>query len=49
MTFDQWDATLFVKNLGNNRTVLQRPSIQGVDTVYRQRPRTVGLTLNYTM
>ena len=49
LNFEKIDLTLFVKNLGNNRTVLQRPSIQGVDTVYRQRPRTVGLTLNYAM
>jgi iron complex outermembrane recepter protein len=49
LNFEQFDLTLFVKNLGNNRTVLQQPSIQGVDTVYRQRPRTIGLTLNYTM
>jgi outer membrane receptor protein involved in Fe transport len=44
LNIDRWDVSLFVKNLNNNHTVIQQPSIQGVDTVYTLRPRTIGLT-----
>lgn len=39
-----WEFTAFVKNLTNNDKVIQRPDVQGVATVFRPRPRTVGLT-----
>lgn len=48
LSLDRWDVTLFVRNLANNRQVIQQPSIQGVDTAYRLRPRTVGLSTSST-
>ena len=48
LTFERWDFSVFVKNLANNRSVIQQPSIQGVDTVYHLRPRTIGFTGNYS-
>ncbi len=48
LSLDRWDVTLFVRNLANNRQVIQQPSIQGVDTAYYLRPRTVGLSTSYT-
>jgi len=47
VSLDKWDVSLFVKNLNNTQTVIQQPSIQGVDTVYRLRPRTFGVNANY--
>jgi len=44
ITLARWELTAFVKNLTDNDTVIQRPDVQGVSTVYRPRPRTVGLT-----
>ena len=46
LSLEQWDFSLFVRNLANNRQVIQQPSIQGVDTAYYLRPRTVGLGVN---
>jgi len=34
-----------VKNLTNNHTILQQPSIQSVTEVYPLRPRTIGVHL----
>ena len=48
LSMDRWDVTLFVRNLANNRQVIQQPSIQGVDTAYYLRPRTVGMSTSYT-
>ena len=48
VSLDKWDISLFVKNLTNNQKVVQQPSIQGVDTVYYLRPRTIGLNAAYT-
>lgn len=44
ITLSKWELTAFVKNLTNEDKVIQRPDVQGVATVYRPRPRTVGLT-----
>jgi iron complex outermembrane recepter protein len=46
---EQWTATFFVKNATNTQTVLQQPSVQGVNTAYYLRPRTIGLNFKYTM
>jgi outer membrane receptor protein involved in Fe transport len=45
-TLDQWELALFVKNLHNDQTVLQKPYVQFLTEAYRQRPRTVGITLS---
>src|SRR5205823_11951062 len=44
VSFDRWQFTLFVKNLTNTQTVLQKPSIQSVTEAYYLRPRTIGVT-----
>jgi len=46
--YDRWELTAFVKNLGNNQTIIQHPSIQNVQQAYYLRPRTLGLSLNYS-
>ncbi len=46
---EQWTATFFVKNATNTQTILQQPSVQGVNTAYYLRPRTIGLNFKYTM
>jgi outer membrane receptor protein involved in Fe transport len=43
----RWEVMLFVKNLTDNHTIIQRPSIQNVSEAYYLRPRTTGLTVNY--
>jgi outer membrane receptor protein involved in Fe transport len=43
LSFGRYDLTLFVKNLTNERKIIQQPSVQGVDTAYYLRPRTIGL------
>ena len=48
LALERWDVSLFVRNLANNRQVIQQPSIQGVDTAHYLRPRTVGLSTSYT-
>ena len=40
-----WDLSLYVKNLLNDQTILQRPLVQFLTEAYRQRPRTIGLLL----
>ncbi len=47
ITFDKLELIAFAKNLGNNHKVIQQPNVQGVDTVYHLRPRTIGVTANY--
>lgn len=47
MTFDKWEFTVFAKNMLNERKIIQRPSVQGVDEAFYVRPRTVGLTASY--
>ena len=37
--------TLYVKNLLNNETIIQRPEINTVTEGYTVHPRTIGLTL----
>ena len=44
VSFDRWQFTLFVKNLTNTQTILQKPSIQSVTEAYYLRPRTIGVT-----
>jgi outer membrane receptor protein involved in Fe transport len=46
ISFDKLELIAFVKNLTNNRKVIQQPNIQGVDTVYHLRPLTAGVTAN---
>ena len=47
VNWDKWEVTAFVKNLNNNHTQLQHPSIQNVSEAYYMRPRTIGVTANY--
>jgi outer membrane receptor protein involved in Fe transport len=42
---ENWEISLFAKNLRNDQTILQRPYVQFLTEAYRQRPRTVGLLL----
>ncbi len=44
-TKDSWEFSLFVKNLLNDQTMLQKPYVQFLTEAYRQRPRTIGVTL----
>jgi outer membrane receptor protein involved in Fe transport len=48
MNFDRWELTFFIKNLTNNDTAIQHPSIQDVSEAYYLRPRTIGASANYT-
>ncbi len=41
------EVSLFVKNLNNDQKILQRPNIQTIIEGYTQRPRTIGLRLDY--
>ena len=36
-----------MKNLTNNHTILQKPSVQGVTEAFYLRPRTIGVTASY--
>jgi outer membrane receptor protein involved in Fe transport len=45
ITVGKWDVNLSVKNLTNNRTILQQPSIQFVSQAFYLRPRTIGLSI----
>jgi outer membrane receptor protein involved in Fe transport len=45
VNFDRYTITLYGKNLTNDQTILQRPSIQSVVEAYRLRPRTFGLAM----
>lgn len=40
-----WELSLFAKNLSNEQSVLQKPSVQFLTEAYRQRPRTIGLLI----
>ncbi|MBV8501193.1 MAG: TonB-dependent receptor [Paucibacter sp.] len=46
ISFEKWDLDLSVKNLTNNHTVLQQPSIQYVTQEFSLRPRTIGLAVS---
>ena len=46
--YERWEFTAYVKNLGNNQTIIQHPSIQNVEQAYYLRPRTIGVSLNYS-
>ena len=41
---ETYDVSLYVKNLGDDRTIIQRPEINTVVEGYTVRPLTVGLT-----
>lgn len=45
VTVGRWDVNFSVKNMFNNRTVLQQPSIQFVSQAFYLRPRTIGLSI----
>ncbi len=47
VNFDRWEFSLFVKNLTDNRTIIQRPAVQFLPEQYQLRPRTIGLSGNY--
>jgi len=47
LNWDKWEVTAFVKNLNNDHTQIQHPSVQDVDEAYYLRPRTIGVTVNY--
>jgi outer membrane receptor protein involved in Fe transport len=49
LSFDRWEVSFFVKNLTNNHTVLQQPSIQFVSEAYYLRPRTIGLSASFNL
>jgi outer membrane receptor protein involved in Fe transport len=40
-----FDLSLYAKNLGNDRKIIQQPEVNTVFEAYTVRPRTVGLTL----
>jgi outer membrane receptor protein involved in Fe transport len=46
LNWDRYALNLWVKNLNNNQTILQQPSIQSVTSAYRLRPRTIGVTVS---
>jgi outer membrane receptor protein involved in Fe transport len=46
--YDRWEFTAFIKNLTNNDTAIQHPSIQNVSEAYYLRPRTIGVSANYS-
>ena len=43
-TLGVWDVAFTVKNLTNNHTVLQQPTVQFVTDAFYLRPRTIGLS-----
>jgi outer membrane receptor protein involved in Fe transport len=47
MSLDRWELSVFVKNLTNDHTVIQQPSIQSLTEAYYLRPRTIGVTASY--
>ena len=50
LSYGKWDWTIFVKNMGNNQKVIQRPIVQATtDEVYRIEPRSIGISLGVKM
>ncbi|HTV95410.1 MAG TPA: TonB-dependent receptor [Steroidobacteraceae bacterium] len=45
LTGRSYDVSLYAKNLGNDRKIIQQPEVNTVFEAYTVRPRTVGLTL----
>ncbi len=45
-SFDNWEVSLFAKNVTNYQTILQRPFVQFLTEAYRQQPRTIGVMLS---
>lgn len=48
VSWKEWEATLFIKNLANNNEVIQKPveQAQAGGLVYRIAPRQIGLSLS---
>jgi outer membrane receptor protein involved in Fe transport len=46
---NNWEVSLFAKNLLNDQTVLQQPYVQFLTEAYRQRPRTIGVNVSVKM
>lgn len=46
-TIGNLEVSLFVKNLNNNQTVLQRPNVDAFYEGYYLRPRTIGGSVQY--
>ena len=48
ISWGEWEATLFVKNLFNENKIIQHPIEQAVSSgeVYRMEPRLIGLSLS---
>jgi outer membrane receptor protein involved in Fe transport len=44
---ESYDVALYVKNLGDNRTIIQRPELNTVVEGYTMRPLTVGISAKY--
>jgi iron complex outermembrane receptor protein len=44
---DNWEVSLYGKNIANDSTIIQRPQINTVIEAYTLRPLTVGLTGKY--
>jgi iron complex outermembrane receptor protein len=47
ITYKRWEVSLFVKNVFNNRKIIQQPSIQSVNEALHLRPRTIGAAALY--
>jgi iron complex outermembrane receptor protein len=46
---NNWEVSLFAKNLLNDQTILQQPTVQYATEAYRQRPRTIGVNVAVKM
>ena len=46
VNYENWEFSLFGKNLRNDQSILQKPYVQFLTEAYRQRPRTIGLTIS---
>ncbi len=47
VNFEQYDLSLYVRNVDNNQKIIQHPVVQTtVGEVYRMSPRTIGVTFN---
>lgn len=42
----RWEASLYVKNLLNDQTIIQRPFVQFLTEALRPRPRTIGILVS---
>ena len=44
---ETYDVSLYAKNLGDNRTIIQQPELNTVIEGYTVRPLTVGVTAKF--